>query len=162
LIACANVASLLLARASSREHELAVRLSIGAGRGRLVRQLLAESLLLAFLGTVAALALNLVLTSLVNGVRFPLPLPIQFLIQPDWRLMTYATAAAVASSLLCGLMPALRGTRSTINIGLKRSDRQVGARAWNLRNALVVGQLAVSIVLLSAGFLFLRNLLIAS
>ena len=162
LIACANVASLLLARASSREHELAVRLSIGAGRGRIIRQLLAESLLLALGGTGAGLVLNIGLTSSLSRLQFPLPLPIQFLIQPDWRLLAYASVVALGSSLASGLMPAIKGTRAGINAALKRSDHQVGRSAWTLRNGLVVGQLAVSIVLLSAGFLFMRNLVRAS
>jgi putative ABC transport system permease protein len=158
LIACANVASLLLARASSRTRELAVRLSIGASRGRLVRQLLAESLLLAFCGTGAGLLLNLALTSAVNRVRLPLPIPIQFLIQPDARLLVYAIAVALVCSLAAGLIPALKSTRGALGVALKREEHQVGRSRLTLRDALVVGQLAVSIVLLCAGFLFMRNL----
>ena len=162
LIACANVASLLLARASSRVQELAIRLSIGAGRGRIIRQLLAESLLLAACGTGAGLLLNLGLTSLLSRFQLPLPLPIQFVIQPDWRLLSYAAAVALGTSLVAGLMPAVKGARAGISAALKRDEHQVGGSAWTLRNMLVVGQLAVSIVLLSGGFLFLRNLLQAS
>jgi predicted permease len=162
LIACANVASLLLARASSRSHELAIRLSIGAGRGRIVRQLFAESLLLAILGTAAGLALNLELTAFVSRIRLPLPLPVQFLIQPDWRLLEYSVAVALATSLAAGLLPAIKGTRAGISATLKQGERQVANSRWTLRNALVVGQLAVSIVLLSAAVLFMRNLVEAS
>ena len=162
LIACANVASLLLARASSRVQELAIRLSIGAGRGRIVRQLLAESLLLAACGTAAGLRLNFGLTSFLSRFQFPLPVPIQFVIQPDWRLLSYAAAVALGTSLVAGLMPAIKGTRAGISAALKQAGPQVGRSAWNLRNTLVVGQLAVSIVLLAAGFLFLRNLARAS
>jgi predicted permease len=162
LIACANVASLLLARASSRSHELAIRLSIGAGRGRIIRQLLAESLLLAFLGTAAGLGLNLVLTSLLSRIRLPLPIPFQFLIQPDWRLLSYSIAIALGASLAAGLVPAVKSTRTGIGAALKQGERQVAHSRWTLRNALVVGQLAVSIVLLSAAVLFMRNLVEAS
>jgi predicted permease len=162
LIACANVASLLLARASSRSHELAIRLSIGAGRGRIIRQLFAESLLLAILGTGAGLALNLALTTVVSRIRLPLPLPIQFLIQPDWRLLEYSIAVALATSLAAGLLPAIKGTRAGISAALKQGERQVANSRWTLRNALVVGQLAVSIILLSAAVLFMRNLVVAS
>jgi predicted permease len=162
LIACANVASLLLARASSRAHELAIRLSIGAGRGRIIRQLLAESLLLAVCGTVAGLALNVGLTALLSRYPLPLPVPIQFTIRPDWRLLSYAAAIALATSLACGLAPAIKGTRAGLNLALKRGEHQTGRGRWTLRNALVVGQLAVSIVLLSAGFLFMRNLMQAT
>ncbi len=157
LIACANVSSLLLARASARRQELAIRLAIGAGRGRIVRQLLAESLLLALLGTCAGLILNLGLTGFMNRVQLPLPVPVRLLIQPDWRLLLYAIAVATGSALVAGLMPALRATRDGVSTALKLGERQVGGR-WTLRNALVVGQLAVSVVLLATGLLFVRNM----
>ena len=157
LIACANVSSLLLARASARRQELAIRLAIGAGRGRIVRQLLAESLLLALLGTCAGLILNLWLSGVMNRVQLPLPLPMQLLIQPDWRLLLYSIAVAGTSALVAGLMPALKATREGVSAALKLTERQVGGR-WTLRNALVVGQLAVSVVLLTTGFLFVRNM----
>ncbi len=157
LIACANVSSLLLARASARRQELAIRLAIGAGRGRIVRQLLAESLLLALLGMAAGFLLNLWLTGVMNRVQLPLPVPVQLLIQPDWRLLVYSMAVAGVSALVAGLMPALKATRGGVSAVLKLTERQVGGR-WTLRNALVVGQLAVSVVLLVTGFLFVRNM----
>ena len=156
LIACANVSSLLLARASARRQELAIRLAIGAGRGRIVRQLLAESLLLALLGTCAGLLLNIWLSGVMNRIQLPLPIPMQLLIQPDWRLLLYSMAVAVISALVAGLMPALKATREGVSAALKLTERQVGR--WTLRNALVVGQLAVSVVLLTTGFLFVRNM----
>jgi predicted permease len=157
LIACANVSSLLLARASARRRELAIRLAIGAARGRIVRQLLTESLLLALLGTCAGLILNLGITSVMNRVQLPLPVPVQLLIQPDWRLLFYSIAVATGSALAAGLMPALRATRGGVSTALKLGEHQVGGR-WTLRNALVAGQLAVSVVLLATGFLFIRNM----
>ena len=161
LIACANVASLLLARASSQAHEIAVRLSIGAGRGRLIRQLLSESLLLALCGTAAGLALNFALTNALSRIRLVIPIPLQYHIRPDERLLAYSAALALVSCLAAGLAPALKATRTGLGAALKREERQVSSR-WSLRNALVVGQLAVSIVLLSAGLLFVRNLVQAS
>jgi predicted permease len=158
LIACANVSSLLLARASSRRQELAIRLAIGAGRGRIVRQLLAESLLLALLGATAGLLLNIALTSWMNRVQLPVPVPIQLLIQPDWRLMLYSGCVALISALAAGLMPALKATRGGVSEALKLQQGQVGNQRWTLRNALVVGQLAISVVLLATGFLFIRNM----
>jgi predicted permease len=158
LIACANVASLLLARASSRRQELGIRLAIGAGRGRLVRQLLAESLLLAVLGTLSGLLLNFWLTSLISRVQLPLPMPFQLHIAPDWRLLAYSAAVAMASALFCGLFPALKATRADLNAALKRQELQSSRRLWNMRNALVAGQLAISTLLLAAGLLFLQNL----
>jgi len=158
MIACANVASLLLARASSRRQELGIRLAIGAGRGRLVRQLLSESLVLAVLGTLSGLLLNFWLTSLISRVQLPLPLPFQLHIAPDWRLLAYSAAVALASALFCGLLPALKATRADLNSALKRQEFQDSRRHWNMRNALVVAQLAISTLLLAAGFLFLQNL----
>jgi predicted permease len=157
LIACANVSSLLLARASARRQELAIRLAIGAGRGRIVRQLLAESLLLALLGTCAGLILNLWLSGVMNRIQLPLPIPMQLLIQPDWRLLVYAMAVAGMSALVAGLVPALKATRGGVSAALKLTERQVGGR-WTLRNVLVVGQLVVSVVLLTTGVLFVRNM----
>ena len=162
LIACANVASLLLARASSRAKEFAIRLSIGASRGRVVRQLLAESWLLAIGGAAAGLGLNLALTSFFNHFQLPLPLPIQLHILPDWRLLAYSVTVMLVCTVASGLAPAIQGTRTGIGLDLKHDDHQVGSRRWTLRSMLVVAQLAVSIVLLCAGFVFIRNLLRSS
>ena len=162
LIACANVSSLLLARAFSRSHEIAIRMSIGGGRGRIVRQLLAESLLLAVCGTGAGLALNLALTHLVSGFRIPTPLPIEFLIQPDWRLAAYSTAIVFVVTLAAGLAPALKGTRHALSGTLQQSEHLAGERRMGLRGVLVAAQIAVSVLLLSGGWVFLRSLLDAS
>jgi predicted permease len=155
LIACANVSSLLLARAVSRARELAIRRALGGSRGRLVRQLLGETLLVAACGTAAGLALNIWLTRTLSTL--PLPVPwIEFHIRPDWRLLAYSTAVSFVATLAAGLAPALKGSRGDLGETLKQPRR------WTLRNALVAGQVAVSIVLLSAGLLFYRNLLRAS
>ncbi|MGA2271613.1 MAG: ADOP family duplicated permease [Bryobacteraceae bacterium] len=159
LIACANVSSLLLARAFTRSREFAIRMSLGGSRGRLVRQLLAESLLLALLGTGAGLLLNFWLTRLLSGFHIPTPLPIELLIQPDRMLLAYSVAIAFVVTLATGLVPALKGTRAGIGGALKEGGRQAGPAGYTLRNALVIGQLAVSIILLSAGLLFVRNLM---
>ena len=162
LIACANISSLLLARALTRSRELAIRMSLGGSRGRLVRQLLAESLLLALLGTGAGLLLNFWLTRLLSGFHIPTPLPIELIVQPDRMLLAYSVAIALMVTLATGLVPALKGTRAGIGGALREGGRQTGPAGGRLRNALVVGQLAVSIVLLSAGLLFLRNLIEAT
>lgn len=161
LIACANVASLLLARAASRQHELAIRQSIGASRSRIVRQLLAESLLLAILGTAAGLVLNFAITAFANRIRPPLPVPVRLHIQPDWRLLWYAIALAIGSALVCGLMPALKATKRDVQTALKLGERSVAARL-GFRRVLVIAQLTSSVVLLLTGFLFLRNLLLSN
>jgi len=161
LIACANVANLLLARAASRQHELAIRQSIGASRWRIVRQLLAESLVLAALGTMAGLVLNLVIAAAANRIRLPLPVPLHPQIQPDWRLLIYAIAVAMASALICGLMPALKATKRDVQMALKLGERSVVGR-FGFRRVLVIGQLTSSVVLLLTGFLFIHNLVLSN
>jgi predicted permease len=161
LIACTNVASLLLARASSRSHEFAVRFSLGASRRRIIRHLLAESLLLCVLGAIAGLAVDMICAKLIDKIAFPLPIPIHPVISPDPRLLWYLLGAILVSALCCGLLPALRVVRRDPNQALKQEEPQAG-HAWNLRSILVSGQLAASIVLLAAAFLFVHNLLRAT
>jgi len=152
LIACTNVANLLLARASARRQEFAIRASLGASRGRLLRQLLTESLVISLVGAAAGLALNLTLTGLLNRFELSAPVPLRLQIEPDWRLLAYTAVLAIISAVLIGLLPAWRATRPSVNEDLKRHT------PFNLRNALVVGQLTVSIIVLAAAFLFGRNL----
>ena len=161
LIACTNVASLLLARASSRSQELAIRLSLGASRRRIVRHLLAESLLLSVLGSVGGLAIDIACAKGINNLALPVPIPVHPVVSPDWRLLWYSLGIVLMSALVCGLLPALKAVRKDVNCALKQEERQA-ARAWNLRSVLVAGQLAVSIVLLTTGFLFVHNLLRAT
>jgi predicted permease len=161
LIACTNVASLLLARASSRSQELAIRLSLGASRRRIVRHLLAESLLLSVLGSVAGLAIDIACAKGITNLALPVPVPVHLVVSPDWRLLWYSLGIVLVSALVCGLLPALKAVRKDVNRALKQEERQT-ARAWNLRSVLVAGQLAVSIVLLTTGFLFVHNLLRAT
>lgn len=152
LIACTNVANLLLARSSARRQEFAIRASLGASRGRLLRQLLTESLVISVLGAAAGLALNLTLTGMISRLELSAPVPLRLQIEPDWRLAVYTAGLAIVSAVLIGLLPAWRATRPSVNEDLKRHT------PFNLRNALVVGQLAVSIIVLAAAFLFGRNL----
>ncbi len=158
LVACANVASLHLARAVSRRQELSVRLALGAGRGRIVRQLLAESLLLAGIGTLVGVALTMLLTKLLDGTPLPLPIPVRLSLTTDWQLFGYALMVAAGAALVSGVMPALAVTRMNPGGGLKAEERSVGGGWWSLRNVVVATQLAVTSVLLVTGFLFLRNL----
>jgi predicted permease len=160
LVACANVANLLLARASARQREVAVRLSIGGSRGRIVRQLLTESALLAFLGGVIGLALAATASrwqgALVPQLQFHVGLNVAL----DHRVILFTMLTAFAAVFLFGLAPALQATRLDL-IGTLRND-VVGRRAhsrWpELRTLLVGGQVALSMVLLVAGSLFLRSL----
>jgi predicted permease len=157
LIACANVSSLLLARSFSRSRELAIRFALGGGRGRIFRQLLAESLLLALGGTAGGLLLNIVLTRLISRIGLPVQW-IEIQVQPDWRLLAYSIGVAFAVTLAAGLAPAIKGARTGVEAALKGRGAGAGSRRWPMRNVLVAGQLAASIVLLSGGLVFVRNL----
>jgi len=161
LIACTNVASLLLARASSRSGELAIRLSLGASRMRIVRHLLAEGLVLAALGAGVGFLITVVCGRLISNLTLPLPFPIQIVMTPDWRLLLYAIALVIVTTLVSGLIPALKAVRKDVNAVLKREQGRT-AGAWGLRGVLVAGQLAISVVLLATGFLFIHNLLRAT
>jgi macrolide transport system ATP-binding/permease protein len=149
--ACANVANLLLARASARQKEIATRLAIGAGRGRLVRQLLTESLMLALIGGIAGYAIARAGAAAIGRVRAPLSLPIDFSISLDYRVMLFSAGLAALTGVIFGLAPALRATRPNLTTGLK------GER-FGLRNVLIVAQVAICMVLLVCSGLFLRSL----
>ncbi|MGD0365030.1 MAG: ABC transporter permease [Bryobacteraceae bacterium] len=152
IIACVNVASLLLARGSARRQELAIRVSLGAGRGRLVQQLLVETALLSLAGVACGLLLREAMASAVEELQLPLPIPIRLHLTLDWRVTLYAILLAAFATLVCGLLPAWRSVRQSIAPSLRREGRM------RLQRALVVAQLALSLVVLTAGFLFLRNL----
>ena len=156
LIACVNVASLLLARASARRREIAIRIAIGASRGRLLQQLLADSLLLSLLGACAGVALAEISAEALARIHLPVPIPIRLQIAPDWRLAVYGAFLAAVSMLACGLLPAWQSMKESIAHNLNREKKM------RLRRALVGVQVAISVVVLTTGFLFLRNLLHAS
>jgi predicted permease len=164
-IACANVAGLLLARATVRGREIAVRMALGASRRRLVQQLLIEGFWIALCGTVTGLILmNLVITLLAR-VPLPLPLPLELHADVDLRILAYSMLLTLVTTILCALAPALQATRPSQLPALKKQDplavRRVGRR-WSLRNLLVVGQVALALVLLVTALLFVRNLARAS
>jgi predicted permease len=159
LIACANVANLLLARATTRQQEMAVRLALGAGRSRLIRQLLTESILLGVLGGAGGVLLAYFLGDVLIALLPPTPVPITLNPQPDWRVLLFAFVIAVASGVLFGLAPALQAGRWDLTQGLReRASISGGAiNRFNLRNLLVVGQIAVSLLLLIGSGLFLKS-----
>jgi predicted permease len=157
LIACANVANLLLARASARRREIAVRLALGASRGRLVRQLLTESLLLALLGGAAGLIATLWTASMLPGF-FPENDAAGLDLSIDWRVLVFTLGVTVLTGLLFGLAPALQATRLNLIPSLKDESYGQRLRRIGLRDVLVVSQLALSLVLLIGAALFVRSL----
>jgi predicted permease len=157
-IACANVAGLLLSRAAARRHEIAVRVALGASRGRLVQQLMTESLWLAILGTAGGLLLMRALVALIARIPVPLPFPIEVHAAFDSRMLGYSLILVLATTVLAGLTPALQATRPSLVPALKKTDPHVGHRRFTLRSVLVMGQMAVALVLLLCAMLFVRNL----
>jgi predicted permease len=148
-IACANVANLLLAQAAGRQREMAVRVALGATRGRLLRQMLTESLLLGLCGGLLGVALSLWTTQALSGFRLPVPIAISLRVGLDGRVLLYTLAVSVGAGVLFGLAPALAASRPIL---AAHADR------GRLRSLLVFSQIAMSLVLLCATGLFLRSL----
>ena len=164
LIACANLANLTLARASTREREMAVRLAIGADRGRLIRQLLAESLLLTAIGAVAGAVLAQFLSRYMVAFLTTSDNPLFVDLGADWRVFGFTAGIAVLTCILFGLTPALRASGAVPASAMRASSRGLTADRgkFGLRRALVISQVALSLVLLVGALLFagsMRNLL---
>lgn len=157
LIACANVANLLLARATGREKELALRTALGAGRGRLIRQAMTESLVLCGLGGAAGLGLAAISVRLVQGIE-AIPLPRRAEIGMDTTVFAFAAAIVVVTGIVFGLLPVMRGVRSDVREKLQEGSRgSEGKGKQRMRLALVGAEVALSLVLLAGAALMLRS-----
>jgi putative ABC transport system permease protein len=159
VVACANVANLLLAQAAGRQKEVAIRLAVGASRRQLMRQMLTESLLLALCGAVPGFLLAAVAAHAISSFRLPIPFPVAFDFSVDLRVAAFTFGLSLVTALLFGLAPAVRATRPNLVGALKEGAAVLGRIGrFGTRNTLVVVQVALSMVLLATGGLFVRSL----
>jgi predicted permease len=159
LVACANVANLMLARATTRAREIGIRLAIGAGRGRIIRQLLTESVLLALLSGVLGWALAYWGAGVIRASFPPVPYPISFDFAPDGYVLKWMLVVSLLTGVIFGLAPALLASRTDLVAVIKGATGQSRSpRRWNLRGALVVAQVTISIIVLICAGLFIRSL----
>ena len=160
LIACSNIANLLLTRAADRRREIAVRLALGSSRGRLIRQLLAESVVLAITGAALGLLFALWASRLIVSFQPPLPIPIALDLGLDLRVFAFTLALGLLAGVLCGLAPALQASRADLIAAIKGDGSALGRtyRRFGLHNALVVAQVALATLLLAGAGLFARSL----
>ncbi len=159
LVACANVTNLLLARATARRSEIAVRGALGAARSRVIRLLLTESVVIGALSLAVAYGLARFSIHWFNNLDLAIDVPVSFGLEMDWRVFGYAAAIALLAGVIAGLAPALMGSRTPVSDVLRESGRSgAGDRGrTRFRNTLVVAQVAVSFVLLVCGALFMRS-----
>src|SRR5215475_4530386 len=158
LIACVNLANLLLARAAERAKEIAIRISIGAGRARIVRQLLTESVMLSVAGGLVGMTLARWIIDSIMRLKPPMEIPLTLELHVDWRVLIFSMIVSVITGVLFGLVPALQATKPDLISALKDAASQSGLRRSSLRSGLVVAQVAVSLLLLIAAGLTLRAL----
>ncbi len=156
LIACANVANLMLARSEARQKEIAIRVVLGAGRGRVIRQLLTESMVLSVLGGAAGIALAYLLTRGLIALD-PLKIPRVQDIAIDGRMLAFTAAIALITGILFGIVPAIQSSRGDLQPVLKEGGRDSRVATGWLRRALVVGEVAASVVLVAAALLLARS-----
>lgn len=159
LVACANVANMILARATGRRREIGIRLAIGAGPGRLVRQLMSESLVLSLAGGALGLVIAAWGAGALAAMKLPLQVTLDLGLQLNGRMIVFCLIAVVATAVLFGLLPALRSVRPELVSSLKGDDSisPAGVARFGMRNLLVVGQLAASFVLLVGAGLLLKS-----
>ncbi len=158
MIASVNVASMLLARAVVRRREIALRMALGASKRRLVRQLLVESVMLFSVGGAAGTLLAFWGTRLLQRIELPIDVPLELDFTPDGRVLVVTLVVAIITGILFGLAPALQGSRLDVQSTLRSDSAGSGRRKSRLRDGLIVGQIAMSLLLLSSAGLFIRAL----
>jgi predicted permease len=158
LVTCTNLAGLLLARATDRRREIAIRLAMGANRFRLIRQLLIESLLLSIVGGAAGVLLALWMVKFLLAFKPPIDFPLTLDVGLDWRVLLFSLGVSLVAGVVFGLAPALQSTRPNLLSTLKDTAAQGGAGRTRLRSVLVVAQIAISLVVLIAAGLVVRTL----
>lgn len=157
--ACANLAGMLAARSADRSRDLALRVSIGAGRGRIARQMLTEALWLSLLGGVAGYGIAFFLLGALSRWRAPVEFPIQFDVVPDWRIFLFALAAAIATGLLFGMAPARSAWKLDPALALKNQAGWKPGHPWSTRDILLPVQVAICCVLVTSSFAAARGLM---
>lgn len=158
VIACTNVGGMLLAHGVTRTRELAVRLALGAGRGRVIRMLITESVLLATAGAAVGVAGAFALIRLMERVVPVLPVSVAADFQVDWRVIVFSALLSIVAGLFAGLLPALEGARTDLATFMKLEAAARGPRRMRLRQSFVVGQVAIALMLLVTALLFARSL----
>jgi predicted permease len=158
LLACGNVANILLVRATVRAREMAVRAALGAARVRLIRQLVTESVVLAMAGGVVGMLIGLWGSSFLSSVRLHIDVPVRLNFSFDWRLFAFALAVALATGVIVGLVPAIRASRQNLGVVLHEAGRGLVSGRHRLRDALVIIQVGGSLMLLIIAMLFMRSL----
>ena len=158
VVTCTNLAGLMLARATDRRREIAIRLAMGANRARLIRQLLTESVLLSLVGGVGGVLLALWMIGAVLAFKPPIDFPLSIDVHIDWRVLLFSLAVSLLAGTIFGLAPALQATRPGLSQALRETSAQGGAARTRLRSVLVVAQIAISLVVLIAAGLVVRTL----
>jgi putative ABC transport system permease protein len=158
LLACVNLANLLLVRATERRKEIGIRLAVGASRGRLVRQLLTESVMLSMAGGAVGLILAGWMNRVVGSIKLPTDIALLFDLRIDWRVLVFTLVLSLLTGVVFSLIPALQSSKPELVPALKDESSMAGFRRSRLRNTLVIAQVALSIVLLISAGLIVRSL----
>ena len=158
VVTCTNLAGLMLARATDRRREIAIRLAMGANRVRLIRQLLTESVLLSLAGGVAGVMLAFWIVNVLLAFKPPIDFPLSMDVNIDWHVLLFSLCVSVLAGAIFGLAPALQATRAGLSQALRETSAQGGAARTRLRSVLVVAQIAISLVVLIAAGLVVRTL----